>query len=236
MKDIKLLTLKRQSRSVVVEIESDVRFTLETWLKDNLIPSSEMTETDYIADMIEQPQLSRETLKKFINFYGFWNLEEPVILGDKVLWKVKLKEQVNNADENLETQKEVSSEQEPSLPTEDNNVSEVVESQKVVIPDTISKSKKNRGKWMGLRRWLTVNGFNKSEEQRLTLEQIMNYYRADKGSTSNITYEFLRDRLLFDGFVEQNGDVPIKQRIFDVSKPKISLQKKLEKKQGKLDE
>lgn len=242
MENMKLLTLKRQVRRVVIDIESDVRFSLESWLKENIVSSlSEMTEINDIADAMENQQIPREDVLNFINFYGFWNLGEPLFVGEKIFWRAVLKNQEKvikddavNA-ESFENEESFDESQEdvakdtgmPVETVEDAEPTETVED--VVIADTISQSKRNRGKWMGLRRWLTVNNFNKSAEQSMTLKEIMAYYHADKGETSNITYEFLRDRLLFDGFIEQNTNAPIEQRVFGVTEPKISLKKKLNK-------
>ncbi len=96
--------------------------------------------------------------------------------------------------------------------------------------NTIEISRKKRKatngqeNWIGLALWLTNRGFKESETTETSLKELMDYHTFDKPKRA-ITYEFLRDRLLYDGFKESYSERPIEERCFNVSQPEIELRR-----------
>lgn len=100
--------------------------------------------------------------------------------------------------------------------------------------NTIEQSKQQYGDWVGLRSWLTKNSFNKSRSNRTTypLQTVMDYYNFEKGQHP-ISFEFLRDRLLNDGFKESKTDKPLPQREFNITLPNMKLRRRFRKSKEK---
>ena len=98
--------------------------------------------------------------------------------------------------------------------------------------NTIQESKLDKKNWIGLRIWLTKKGFKDTTSGlRYPLSKIMNYYNYDKPDKP-ITYEMLRDRLIFDGFIETETDRSLENHYFNISNPSPKYREAFIKSQG----
>ena len=158
----------------------------------------------------------------------------PVEENNQILWNVSIKGEQENpilVEEENSEENEISAEnkQQSSDDGTEKQVlfSDLTEQEKKVYrsriekldSNTIQESKLDKKNWIGLRIWLTKKGFKDTTSGlRYPLSKIMNYYNYDKPDKP-ITYEMLRDRLIFDGFIETETDRSLENHYFNISNP-----------------
>ena len=219
-----LITKRREARLSILKLTFSKRNDLEEWINNNLVVGTNNTiSAEEIAGKIDIKNISSNAINWFLfNKNGTVPVEE----NNQILWNVSIKGEQENSEEN-----EISAEnkQQSSDDGTEKQVlfSDLTEQEKKVYrsriekldSNTIQESKLDKKNWIGLRIWLTKKGFKDTTSGlRYPLSKIMNYYNYDKPDKP-ITYEMLRDRLIFDGFIETETDRSLENHYFNISNP-----------------
>ncbi|WHS07207.1 hypothetical protein [Ligilactobacillus salivarius] len=238
-----LITKRREARLSILKMTFSKRNDLEEWINNNLVVGTDNTiSSDEIMGKIDIKNISSNAVNWFLFNKDGTN---PVEENNQVLWNVSLKQKDSPVEENNEKQTSENNDQQSN-----DDISEISEKQ-VLFSDltdqekkvyrsrieklesnTIQESKLDKKNWIGLRIWLTKKGFKDTTSGlRYPLSKIMNYYNYDKPDKP-ITYEMLRDRLIFDGFIETETDRSLENHYFNISNPSPKYRAAFIKSQG----
>lgn len=240
-----LITKRREARLSILKLTFSKRNDLEEWINNNLVVGTNNTiSAEEIAGKVDIKNISSNAINWFLfNKNGTVPVEE----NNQILWNVSIKGKkevsVTDIEENNENQ-EISAEnkQQSSDDSTEKQVlfSDLTDQEKKVYrsriekleSNTIQTSKLDKKNWIGLRIWLTKKGFKDTTSGlRYPLSKIMNYYNYDKPDKP-ITYEMLRDRLIFDGFIETETDRSLENHYFNISNPSPKYREAFIKSQG----
>lgn len=227
-----LITKRREARLSILKMTFSKRNDLEEWINNNLVVGTNNTiSSAEIVGKIDIKNISSSAVNWFLfNKNGVTPVEE----NNQILWNVSIKGEQENPilveEENSEENEiSVENKQQSSDDGTEKQVlfSDLTEQEKKVYrsriekldSNTIQESKLDKKNWIGLRIWLTKKGFKDTTSGlRYPLSKIMNYYNYDKPDKP-ITYEMLRDRLIFDGFIETETDRSLENHYFNISNP-----------------
>ena len=227
-----LITKRREARLSILKMTFSKRNDLEEWINNNLVVGTNNTiSSAEIVGKIDIKNISSSAVNWFLfNKNGVAPVEE----NNQILWNVSIKGEQENpilVEEENSEENEISAEnkQQSSDDGTEKQVlfSDLTDQEKKVYrsriekldSNTIQESKLDKKNWIGLRIWLTKKGFKDTTSGlRYPLSKIMNYYNYDKPDKP-IIYEMLRDRLIFDGFIETETDRSLENHYFNISNP-----------------
>lgn len=240
---MELLNRKRIARSALFEIAFDKRVDLENWLDENIVRGGSITTEEILSAMQEEFTIDEE-YSKFIEWYLFNkdDIECTPIKNNRLRWNVSVLKKESLDISSVEVDQEMYDKNEYTVfrewPTKDQKAYRNAIAKRK--DNTILTSKRRRGDWTGLRLFLTNNGFEESRVGSTSpLKEIMKYYDFEKPN-KEISYEFLRDRLLYDGLKEFDLDKPLEQHTFNITQPNLELRQRyraaMKKKEGVVNE
>ncbi|WP_161022977.1 hypothetical protein [Ligilactobacillus salivarius] len=226
-----LITKRREARLSILKMTFSKRNDLEEWINNNLVVGTNNTiSSAEIVGKIDIKNISSSAVNWFLfNKNGVAPVEE----NNQILWNVSIKGEQENpilVEEENSEENEISAENKQQSSDDDKKqvlFSDLTDQEKKVYrsriekldSNTIQESKLDKKNWIGLRIWLTKKGFKDTTSGlRYPLSKIMNYYNYDKPDKP-ITYEMLRDRLIFDGFIETETDRSLENHYFNISNP-----------------
>lgn len=239
-----LITKRREARLSILKMTFSKRNDLEEWINNNLVVGTNNTiSSAEIVGKIDIKNISSSAVNWFLfNKNGVTPVEE----NNQILWNVSIKGEQENpilVEEENSEENEISVENKQQSSDDGKKqvlFSDLTDQEKKVYrsriekleSNTIQESKLDKKNWIGLRIWLTKKGFKDTTSGlRYPLSKIMNYYNYDKPDKP-ITYEMLRDRLIFDGFIETETDRSLENHYFNISNPNPKYREAFIKSQG----
>ena len=239
-----LITKRREARLSILKMTFSKRNDLEEWINNNLVVGTNNTiSSAEIVGKIDIKNISSSAVNWFLfNKNGVTPVEE----NNQILWNVSIQGEQENpilVEEENSEENEISAENKQQSSDDGKKqvlFSDLTDQEKKVYrsriekleSNTIQESKLDKKNWIGLRIWLTKKGFKDTTSGlRYPLSKIMNYYNYDKPDKP-ITYEMLRDRLIFDGFIETETDRSLENHYFNISNPNPKYREAFIKSQG----
>lgn len=227
---MELINRKRRARMALFEVPFDKRIEIEKWLDKNIVRNAGPTTTKEIISIMNKNAGIDEAYEKLVEWY-LLNTDSVECMPKQdgsLCWNISIfqEETANVPLEKISqtTSFEVGTTVFREWPTKNQKAYRNAIAKRK--DNTILTSKRKRGDWTGLRLFLTNNGFEESRVgSTYPLEEIMKYYDFEKPN-KKISYEFLRDRLLYDGLKEFDLDKPLKQRSFNITQPNLELRQR----------